>query len=749
MTLFTFDDLPLGTAVYRKYAPRSLTFPNGALIANNPAPHSGSQLVHMYQAEFIALPMSMEFLSPQYHVRVFVGSQEPGALIGTATAYDSTGAVLAQDGPKPVAPAACSTAFELLTKKPAAITRVDIVVESQTAWGTSLVDIAIDDLLIEGDPPPALPTAPPTVHIATPIANAEIDSPSIVVSGTAEGDGLPSVTLLSLDGPRPPHDLSGPFLASIALNGTGTVRTFAQSIPARLGDQHLTVTVENTAGLDGVASVDLVNLPQAVRQRYAAEGGSDLTLGLGLLKWVVRTANRVIAVYANGAIGFDGSATRVIRGVVFTKWAAWVDAKTAGGLGDWEIFCPTSEERDAPMGSRAQDFHGGRIYASASGVFYTPGVFRDCIDTLGGELSVGIPSQDPQRCPAGNTWLFQRFVRQPGMTAMTATLEIKGLPPRLWVQRVGGDLARLTAAGLEPTPATATLVEDYPCSGIEGPCTVQPIESQPRIHDAAARCKYTTFALLPPPQGPREWEPILGDYVATSALGWVIDSHVAQQDLVTTHQFNFNANGGFASDWNVDVAPVDPYRGVLAGNDTLEVEFEYYTAAYFMDFYDAYPQPGDLYFVSGRWIIDCGHDDYASEIHPPFATALIRTGMDDVGGPMTVARVWVNGYFPGQAIELLLHPPPRPAANAFMVVNHPGPEAARGVDVLPATDPEWSDPDFFSFVRFRVSAPPRYPSINYGGMMDFEPGRAYYGIWRIGWESSTYTVEGLGKSWWP
>src|SRR5439155_5315974 len=28
-------------------------------------------------------------------------------------------------------------------------------------------------------------------------------------------------------------------------------------------------------------------------------------------------------------------------------------------------------------------------------------------------------------------------------------------------------------------------------------------------------------------------------------------------------------------------------------------------------------QPGDLLIAMGRWIIDCGHTDYASEIHPP------------------------------------------------------------------------------------------------------------------------------------
>src|SRR5206468_10932353 len=51
------------------------------------------------------------------------------------------------------------------------------------------------------------------------------------------------------------------------------------------------------------------------------------------------------------------------------------------------------------------------------------------------------------------------------------------------------------------------------------------------------------------------------------------------------------------------------------------------------------PQAGDRVALMGHWIIDCGHTDYETEIHPLTFMAVTRTD-----GDATVARVFFNPY---------------------------------------------------------------------------------------------------------
>jgi hypothetical protein len=91
------------------------------------------------------------------------------------------------------------------------------------------------------------------------------------------------------------------------------------------------------------------------------------------------------------------------------------------------------------------------------------------------------------------------------------------------------------------------------------------------------------------------------------------------------------------------------------------------------------PAVGDLFFGAGRWIIDCGHNTYRSELHPVFMYSKMKTvtGIIDpftglpLNDPFGVspprADVWVNGWFPGgdgNAIEFDIFPPPRPSPTA-------------------------------------------------------------------------------------
>jgi hypothetical protein len=173
------------------------------------------------------------------------------------------------------------------------------------------------------------------------------------------------------------------------------------------------------------------------------------------------------------------------------------------------------------------------------------------------------------------------------------------------VERQGGDLSILTQyANLPLSPRTATLVEHFPCSGIEGPCAVHPSTSSAPVNDAGNRfCKGTTFALRPPPDGPDEWVPILpgGHPTPVSLLGWVSDSRQAGEDDGATHEFwQEHTDGRIWVDWDVFVHPIDPFRGLLATNTFMEVEFEYYPAQWLFVAYQGVPLSGDLYFASGR-----------------------------------------------------------------------------------------------------------------------------------------------------
>ena len=292
------------------------------------------------------------------------------------------------------------------------------------------------------------------------------------------------------------------------------------------------------------------------------------------------------------------------------KWIAWMNAAR---FIDPASFCPTEQSRIVLGNTTRQNFVDGRLYDNSVSVFFVSSTFRNAIDLLGGEEAVGVPIADPLSAPAAHTWQFQRFDRQLG--GLLTTIEFKGLKPTLYMERQGGDLRVLTSAGLKVEPSTATLVDTFSCSGEQGPCAViASARSGPGAGGASRYCNGETFPWSPP-----EWVSVIpkGDFIPTPLMGWVTDSGPSNEDYGLTHQFNFaNDAGTLWADWTLFVHPLDSYANLLASNDKIEVEVEYYTAQYLFIAYDGQPLEGDLYFVAGRWIIDCGHSDYSSEIPP-------------------------------------------------------------------------------------------------------------------------------------
>lgn len=744
-TTIDFEDLPIDQQIGLKYIAKGVEFDSAFIDMadghrTTPAAHGGSHLAHKFQPEFGAAPVAMIFAAGVSHVAFYGGSAEGGSIVGIARAFDATtgGNVIATDGPRALTPGACATLFDIKLGAPT-IKRVEFTAQTQAGI---IVDIGLDDLTFEGNPAAVVPSDTPVVTITSNATGSTIDAAGETLTGTVSGNGLPPQVTVTIDHLRGPGDQAPPDGAVIALVGTGTTRTFSGPIRLPLGGVTITVTAENTGGIDGKTSVSLVNLPPLAR---------DTVGDLGPLTWALGATACRIGVYTTGAVATDGTHQFRIDHDLIGKWLAWFTAKRTSNI-DRSAFCPTESTRPSIAPTVAQNYVGGRIYYDpVRGALWTPAVFAAAIDALGGEPATGVPLADPLSAPAGHTWLFQRFVRGPGLPS---TLEIKGEPAELWVERPGGDLAVFTAAGLTLNNGTASLSEHFPCSGQTGPCTVVRATSAPRVANAGHQfCKDTTFALRPPPAGPDEWVPITGSHTqAVQMLGWTTESRPAGDDDGATHEFwQQGPNGHIWADWDMFVHPIDPFRNLLAHNDFMEVEVEYYPAQHFYVIDNGVPAPGDLYFAAGRWIIDCGHDDFASEIHPPFVSARIRT----IGGPsnpQTEAAIWVNGYYRGDApVEFQLFPPPRPAPNAYMVISRTRTQdAALDVTVIDSSDPAFTDPDFSSFVRARFSASLRPANIGWAGLLPFLSGREYQGYWTIGWQTyAPYPVASLGQTWWP
>jgi hypothetical protein len=326
--------------------------------------------------------------------------------------------------------------------------------------------------------------------------------------------------------------------------------------------------------------------------------------------------------------------------------------------------------------------------------------------------------------------MFQQFTRPDRPALLPSTLEIRGSPPELWVERQAGDLDPKIFTDIPIGERSPTLVLRFPCTNFEGPCEVRAPEEQTPIPNPAGICEGTTYPIPPPPLGPKEWEPVVGDHVLTQMLGIVRRVRLANYDNPLTHTC-YAADPSnlklYPSDMNVLVRPLHGYRNLFAENEVnIEIEFEYcwfhYGFAAGME-----PRNGDLVFAGGRWVIDCGHDEpYRSEIHPPAVLAAIETVTFE-GRRATEADIWINGTYNGATVDIDLHPPPRPSPDAVLVVRKP-------VDASAALDIN-VDTEFVSsmFARARFSASPRQVPITSHGEMKNQDGRIYWGRWHLYW----------------
>jgi hypothetical protein len=709
-TTLNFENIPAPAMIIAEYGP-AVIFTRNAYLETDLRAHSGSQVLRSVQAGALGefppmVPLVMTFGSPQTRVKLFAGSQF-GSPNGTLTAFDSDvgGTVVDTDGPRPVPGNTFTTEFEVVVPT-ASIRRVELQFE-----GTPYV--SIDDLEFEGEPPPATPSMPPVVRITQPVEGANVGTSRIDIAGTVAGEGLVSPVKLTVTWMRPPEESAAPlFTSDLSLTVTGTSGQF--SLPGGFNDPPLgpitiTVTAGNIGGLKGTATSTVTNLPQAILDKFNDEGGAPV---LGDFKFGLLD-ECPIAVYERGAISLcpecmDGAA--IVRGDIFPKWLSLRTAFNGKGIG-----CPLDEEGETWAGAHVQTFQRGRIYAypdvTISGLpgvilpraAYVPNVFVNAIKSRGdsvsldekeaekekissGERKVGLPLADPTDSVGPmQTWLFQRFFQVdwvpkncgPGESDLAppllpTTLEIRGTPPMLWMERQGRDLIDPALEpslfdqcvkckdGSTPCPkSAATIWESFPCTDNLGPCSFGPEPTPPQPNpDAGTVCGNTTWPLV------AEWVALRGDYFVTPFFGVITWAKMADLDNGVTHETH-NGNCPYlgeglaigsalfplaspivygtyvpvegygltcGSDYEFAVRPIgrqfDPsplpslygYGGADEKQGEMKTEYEEYYASAAHKFLGA-PVNGDLVHMTGRWIIDCGHGSYKSELHPLFSFA--------------------------------------------------------------------------------------------------------------------------------
>jgi len=725
-TTITFEEFPVRTEVRNQYAAKGAHFGGQTIFTNN-APHSGQNVLYsvspIVEAFTFPGPIRIDFDGGQNSVHLFAGTAGTEAESATLTAFDAAGNVVTRDGPKTVTPGAFNTLLEVRSAGQI-IRRVELLYANDH-------NEVIDDLTFTGAAGDGLPKQPPTVTISSPKPGQQTGAATFLVEGTVTGPQVDPHAVLKVHIQRPPGSTTtADFTYPIQLvdRGPADMKFFTQTISLGVGPNTITMDAENSAGLHGKATSVLDALPDPIRARLRQEGGTT-AVGAFAFGSVTPIGQCSYAVYARAAISAAGGATSVVRGPILQKWLALQDPGKFPQLG-----CPRGEERSVGGTARAQDFAGGRIYSSQPGTFFVPPVFAAALDVLGGEAGVGLPNGDPtsDSRPAFATWLFQRFVR--AGVPVASTLEIRGDPPRLFVERQGGDLSLFTGV---QRPTNPVIVESFACTTTVGPCPVSAPPVEPPFTGATALCHGKEFDWKQQVSGlstfqpdPPEWVPIRGDFIPVPIWGVLFDVHLAHGDNPFTHRNKFDpcpapvlealVNETICpSDWDLKIRPLPGFGSMQATHrDAVQVEFERVDFQHQLVTYGD-PTPGDLIFAAGRFVVDCGHggtnlDAFKTEVHPPSVYTAVKMATRN-GKPATQADIWVNWFFSGgdspqDAVEFDIFPPPRPSPQATIGASTPGDQNAAVKVTFKSLSP-------FGPFRVRVTAARRTPEITKYGEM--------------------------------
>jgi hypothetical protein len=770
-TLITFQEFPVGnklvTTQYTATGTAALFHEN--FIVADPATTGNQILVNEeLGTEFGGGNMLITFISPQNTVSLngsfyVPGETDPAFL----QAFDANDNLLEQQGPITVAGGDLSQVFSI-SRPVNEIDHVRFVVDSVAA------NAIIDNLQFTGEPPPP-PSGQPIVVIDTPTSGFS-DAKTVTIAGTVTATNLfQPVRLFKEFQAQPGQTATSTTLVPLTQdpqNPTVYSFSFQESIPA--GQVTLTITAQNIWGITGSDQVVLTNLPGGVLADCTPSGS------LGSFQYAIELGTCTLNICQFGAItSHDASGTsHKLTGANRDKWLAVTDRRLPNNLGcpTSDIFRPTTQR----VSHARQDFERGRLYSVAGNVFYVPGVFAQAMAVSGEEDRVGVPTADPSVnnfvLDVDTDW-FQHFDRRFAPGDLGSTIEIRrtrvssgNRVPEMLVERQGSDLNELLQIDKGTgslSASTATQWEHFPCTG-SGPwtCTVTPPKqhtppTQKLLDDIHGFCAQgnahscdgigsacvwrdcfpistgTEWGSLAE-RNPGDFPPVLGpptppllNFIHKNFRGWVNNAHFAASDYPFTHSFT--------RDFTTHMRQLPEYDDLMAGQfdefDTeVEIEWYYFQSMWGMDL----PGKGDLYHVYGRWITDCGHHPYPSEIHPPGIMATIRTApwpTAAAGSPTTNVHLAANGFF-FDSDTIRIDPPPRPSPNAGLFVVMPRDTTNDFGDITIDTK------IFVDHIEITLKRTPPVTDVNVlvtivdpSGEMFWHGGLgSYSGIWNVGWQ---------------
>lgn len=444
----------------------------------------------------------IEFASKQSVVQLYGGTQ-PGCATATGTlvAFDTSGNQVGQDV-HPLNLGSISAFFSITTPI-AKIARVSF----HATDGNGACLEAIDDLHIEGDPPP-LPGPPPVVDLSAPAADAqEYTASDLNAAGTFQSQNLfpqIQIDLTSFD------NQSGiPSTDTFLLNVFSSTSTTPFSLLLRaagtlpLGSYKVVATVRDYWGQQTQGSVEFMNVP----------AGQVTDPNLGAFQFAVPAGSCQMAFYANGAIAYfsqNTSAPTFVPTPIANKWLT-VTSPIVGT--NQTLGCPASGDFTVPTAFAAgtwdvQDFERGTIYAPSSGkAVYSPKVLTQVMQSLahpppggtqpesaivGTEFALlGWPVADPEYLLDADdpVWVFQRFAENDLGPAYLNTIEIRGRAPRLYIERIGGDMLDSVKAYEDGQGGFPPSIVDSktPTQWIQMPCTMVAPDKWP------SSCDMTTY----------------------------------------------------------------------------------------------------------------------------------------------------------------------------------------------------------------------------------------------------------------
>lgn len=213
-------------------------------------------------------------------------------------------------------------------------------------------------------------------------------------------------------------------------------------------------------------------------------------------------------------------------------------------------------------------------------------------------------------------------------------------------------LGPVTRANVFAARADGNLLERYwdggtwAWNGQHGPSNRMAVQPSRNASERAGRnrCddKHEILSLFP------QWASVEPSDEPKVLEGVVVASRISALDNPINH--SRDGRGAVVHDWNFMVAPDPDYQYLLSDANflgsgahagTIEVEWEQADDKLSLD---AIPGVGDRVWLRGRWIFDCGHPPYRTEIHPPTALVVIRRE------PVVLEDIFRNSDVPGRPV---------------------------------------------------------------------------------------------------